>query len=523
MLGRLAELFPNVPRLAVTATADARTRDDIRAELRLRGAAEFVDSFARPELALIGRAQDAARATTRVIELVTERPDRVGRGLRRLARRDREAGRGADRRGRAGPGLSRRPGQGPCARRRLEEFLEADEAVMVATIAFGMGVDKPDVRFVIHADPPAAIEAYWQEIGRAGRDRQPAEGITLYGSADLAWALRRIDGRERRRRGQGRCSCARCASSTPCWTASAAAPPPCAAISARRGSSPAGSVRPVPLAADRDRRHPGGPEGAVGGAPHGRPVRARPAGRPPAGQDQGRRPRPRPAMSTLGIGKEFSPQGWRDLIDTAAVRGPAARGPQRRPAADRPGRRRGRAPVYRGERPVAMRQQPATADEPGPAGARQDGAQAPGPDRAAGRPGRCSRPCAPGGATRPPAARAALRDLPRRAPWPRSPPPVRPRRPPWPAPAASARASSTATARRCWRWCATTDLERPGPEREKRFAAPGVLRVVTRSPHGFRHGILHDRLHDQDPRPGQGLRQARQGQGRQSRPPRPWP
>ncbi|MBE7219309.1 MAG: HRDC domain-containing protein, partial [Caulobacteraceae bacterium] len=79
---------------------------------------------------------------------------------------------------------------------RLTHFLDADEAVMVATIAFGMGIDKPDVRYVIHADPPASIEAYWQEVGRAGRDGDPAEGITLFGASDMAWALRRIDERE---------------------------------------------------------------------------------------------------------------------------------------------------------------------------------------------------------------------------------------------------------------------------------------------------------------------------------------
>ena len=194
MLGRLAEIFPDVPRLAVTATADDRTREDIRAELRLKDAPEFVASFARPELALSAERKRGA-GHKRVVELVQARPDRSGvvyagsrDGTEKLAEALREAG---------VPALAYHAGLEKGLRaQRLEDFLEADAAVMVATIAFGMGIDKPDVRFVIHADPPASIEAYWQEIGRAGRDGDPAEGITLYGSADMAWAYRRIDGRE---------------------------------------------------------------------------------------------------------------------------------------------------------------------------------------------------------------------------------------------------------------------------------------------------------------------------------------
>ena len=194
MLGRLADLFPTVPRLAVTATADARTRDDIRAELRLEGSAEFVASFARPEL-ILSAERKRGNVEKKVVELVTARPGRSGvvyAGSRdkteSLAQALRDAG---------VPALAYHAGLDKRIRaQRLEEFLEADAAVMVATIAFGMGGDKPDVRFVIHADPPAAIEAYWQEVGRAGRDGDPAEGITLYGAADLSWALRRIGERD---------------------------------------------------------------------------------------------------------------------------------------------------------------------------------------------------------------------------------------------------------------------------------------------------------------------------------------
>jgi ATP-dependent DNA helicase RecQ len=193
-LGRLAELFEGVPRLAVTATADARTRDDIRLELKLGEAAEFVDSFARPELALSAE-RKRGRGHARVIELVKARRGRAG--VVYSGSRDSTEVLAQALVAEGIPALAYHAGLDRAQRHeRLNRFMDEDEAVMVATIAFGMGVDKPDVRFVIHADPPASIEAYWQEIGRAGRDGDPAEGITLYGSADMAWALRRLDGRD---------------------------------------------------------------------------------------------------------------------------------------------------------------------------------------------------------------------------------------------------------------------------------------------------------------------------------------
>ncbi len=191
-LGRLAELFPDVPRLALTATADARTREDIRAQLQLEDAREFVDSFARPELALF--AQHKTRGSKHIAELVQARAGRSGiiysgtrEGAETLAAELAAQGVAAKA---YHAGLDRK-----VRTDRLAWFLAEDGAVMVATIAFGMGIDKPDVRFVIHADPPASIEAYWQEVGRAGRDGAPAEGITLYSPADMAWAMRRIASR----------------------------------------------------------------------------------------------------------------------------------------------------------------------------------------------------------------------------------------------------------------------------------------------------------------------------------------
>ena len=196
-LGRLNVAFPGVPRIAVTATADARTRDDIQSSLHLDDALVFVDSFARPNLRLSAmRKETSSRARTDadVAQLVAARKGQSGivycgsrEGCERLA--ELLKGQGI-------PALAYHAGFETRDRdRRLQQFLASDGMVMVATIAFGMGVDKPDVRFVIHADPPGSLEAYWQEVGRAGRDGDPADGITLYGPADIAWALRRLESR----------------------------------------------------------------------------------------------------------------------------------------------------------------------------------------------------------------------------------------------------------------------------------------------------------------------------------------
>jgi ATP-dependent DNA helicase RecQ len=185
-LGKLAEIFPDTPRIAVTATADLKTQADIRTQLRLEHARAFIDSFDRPNLVLAAERKN--RPGERVLELVKARPGVSG--IVYAGTRDGVQTHADNLRANGIDALAYHAGlESGLRSERQHRFQEEDNVVMVATVAFGMGVDKPDVRYVIHADPPKSIEAYWQEVGRAGRDGETSEGIALYGAVDLRRAL----------------------------------------------------------------------------------------------------------------------------------------------------------------------------------------------------------------------------------------------------------------------------------------------------------------------------------------------
>jgi ATP-dependent DNA helicase RecQ len=191
----LHERFPTTPRIALTATADALTRADIVERLQLQDAAHFVSSFDRPNIHYqIVEKIDVRKQLLRYIQ--SEHTGEAGivyclsrKTVEEVAALLYEHGI------RALPyhaGLDRDVRQ-----RNQDAFLKGDESlppvVMVATIAFGMGIDKPDVRFVAHVDMPKNIEGYYQETGRAGRDGAPAKAWLCYGLQDVVSQKRMID------------------------------------------------------------------------------------------------------------------------------------------------------------------------------------------------------------------------------------------------------------------------------------------------------------------------------------------
>jgi ATP-dependent DNA helicase RecQ len=189
-LGAVQVELGGVQTVAFTATADAATRADILEKLFRRPPAVFVHGFDRPNLRLAMRAKSAGRK--QVADFINARRGQSGIVYCRSRRKTEEL---ADYlRANGAKALPYHAGMEATARSRNQDvFLQEDGVVIVATVAFGMGIDKPDVRFVLHADMPANIESYYQEIGRAGRDGLPADTLMLYGMGDIRLRRMQID------------------------------------------------------------------------------------------------------------------------------------------------------------------------------------------------------------------------------------------------------------------------------------------------------------------------------------------
>jgi ATP-dependent DNA helicase RecQ len=199
-LGQLAELFPHVPRIALTATADKRTREEIVQRLHLNNAERFLSSFDRPNI--FYRIQPKDQPRKQLLGFLAARKGDAGIVYCLSRKKVEEVAEFLSSQG--FPALPYHAGL-PNELRAFNQkrFLNEEGLIMVATIAFGMGIDKPNVRFVCHLDLPKSLEAYYQETGRAGRDGLPADAWMAYGLQDVIFLkqmLNNSDGDERHKR-----------------------------------------------------------------------------------------------------------------------------------------------------------------------------------------------------------------------------------------------------------------------------------------------------------------------------------